>query len=226
MQERYVILIFVTIKQRLSAMIRLYVIDDHLIIIQGLIAVCKMDAKDITVTNGSSSLSDALQKITPDNTDIILLDLYLPQSKPVNNIKKLREEFPDIPVIIYSNDSSLVWQVAMFRNGAKAYVNKASDNHVLFDGIRRVFKGDTIMPAVVSDILFAQNSDFPEVNLAPDFLEIIIELSEGNNIKKIADKLNQSEWTIFKRLQRIRACFHVKTNCELVTKALNEQLPW
>jgi DNA-binding NarL/FixJ family response regulator len=207
-------------------MIRLYYIDDHCIITAGFSALCKAEKSDITVAGTSKSISKAMTDISPDLIDIIILDLHLPDSKPVDNLKALRDKFPEIPVIICSCDSSVAWQIAMFMHGARAYVNKTYEMNVIFDRIHQVASGETVIPAGMPGILFTGVSAWQEAALPDEFLDILLCLSHGLNNKEIGDKLNLTESAVSKKLKTIHACFRVKTNCELVNKVLTGQIPF
>src|SRR5262245_66583855 len=45
-------------------------------------------------------LRDALQKLTEDRFDVVLLDLSLPDSSGLSSLESLRDQIPDIPVVV------------------------------------------------------------------------------------------------------------------------------
>jgi DNA-binding NarL/FixJ family response regulator len=205
--------------------VRLYIIDDHYLIIEGLYSSFDLESDDFKVIGGSLTLAEALQKISPESIDLIILDLFLQQSNPVSNIRQLRQAFPTIPVVILSQESCLTWQVEMFWNGAKAYLNKTDEKSIIKQRLLQVAAGEIVMTDDVSKILVSNQDPQNNYQLIPDYKDIICELANGMNIEEIAIKMNQSSSSIEKKLNRIRNCFHARTNSELVYKALLRQNP-
>ena len=206
-------------------MIRLYIIDDHYLIIEGLYSSFDLESDDFKVTGGSLNLEEALQKISPENVDIIILDLFINNSDPVSNLRQIRKVFPTIPVVILSQETCMTWQVKMFRNGVKAYLFKTDKNPVIRERLLQVFAGETVMNDEVAQILISSRDSRDDFGFIPDYMDIVCELAHGMSIKEIALKMNQSDSSIEKRLNAIRKSFHAKTNGELVYKALFRRIP-
>lgn len=206
-------------------MMNLYVIDDHHLIIEGLYSSFDLESDDFTVVGGSLTISEALQKISPGNVDIIILDLFINQSDPVSNLRLVRTTFPTLPVVILSNESSLEWQVKMFQNGVKAYMDKGEDHSAMKQKLHRVFAGEIIMPNEVAGILMMTDDTSHNPKLISDSNEIIKYLAMGIEPKEIAVIMKKSESTIDKKLQNIRRLYEVKSNTELVQKFLTRKSP-
>ena len=204
-------------------MINLFVIDDHYLIIEGLYTSFDLESDDFKVVGGSLSVIEAIEKINPEKTEIILLDLFIKQTDPVLNLTRIQQAFPSIPVVILSNESCISWQVEMFRHGVKAYINKGDDKSEMCQKLLRVYAGEVIMPDDVARILMATNNNMHLINYFSDMKEILEDLSHGMTVKEIAFKMSQSESAIEKKLQLIRKSYNAKTNTELVCKALFKQ---
>jgi len=206
-------------------MIRLYIIDDHYLVIEGLYSSFDMDSDDFKVVGGSLIICEALQKISAESVDIIILDLFILQSDPALNFTRIHNAFPSVPIVILTYDNSLLWKVKMFQLGAKASINKAEDKSVMRQKLPLVAKGETLIPEDVAQIMISGPGILPERQSITDHQKIITYLANGMSTKEIAGKLNQSESYIEKKLQKIREYFHVNTNCELVYKASSQKLP-
>ncbi len=201
-------------------MIRLYVIDDHYLIVEGLYSTFNPESNDFTVTGGSQSMTEALEKISPETVDIIVLDLFINHSDPVSNFKQIQDKFPSIPIVILSYEDCLMWQVKMFRQGIRAFISKNENRNVMREKLHRVFAGEIVLPHEVSLMFIRENcsEDSPPI-VRQEYMEIINGMVNGLNKKQIAAQLNQSESAIDKKLQKIRQCFKVNTNYELIYKA-------
>ena len=62
----------------------------------------------------------------------------------MNGLLTLREDFPDIPVIILTSDSSIETVTAAFENNARGFVVKGESPHVLVTAVRTVLAGGVI----------------------------------------------------------------------------------
>lgn len=206
-------------------MTRLYIIDDHFLIIEGLYTSFDLESDDFEVMGGSLTIEDALKKIAPEKVDIIILDLFIKQSDPVTNLLQVKKAFPTIPVVILSQETCLKWQVEMYRHGVKAYIGKDEDKSKLRQKLLMVSTGEIIIPDNVARIILTSNESKHGSQLFSDYWDIISHLSNGMNVKEIAKKLDQSESGIEKKLQTIRNYFQVKTNSELVYRALIKRSP-
>jgi len=88
-----------------------------------------------------------------------------------------------------------------------------------------VAAGETIIPSLVSGIFFSENSEALNSRSFQEYLGIINDLENGLSIKQIAVKMRLSDSSIEKKLQKIRKCYRVKTNYELIHKTLTQRLP-
>ncbi len=204
-------------------MIKLFVIDDHYLIIEGLYSSFDLESDDFEVVGGSLSIDEAITSIKPENIDIILLDLFIKQEDPVVNLLKIQNAFPTIPVVIISNESCISWQVEMFRHGVKAYIDKGDDKSEMCQKLLLVYSDEVVMPDEVTRILLTTYNNKHDNQFLSEIKVLIKELSEGLTIKEISSKMRQSESAIEKKLHFARKTYNAKTNIELVHKALVKQ---
>ncbi len=201
-------------------MIKLFVIDDHFLIIEGLCSSFDLESDDFMVIGSSLSIDGAITGINHKKPDIILLDLFIKQANPVLNLATIQQAFPSTPVVILSNESCISWQVEMFRHGVRAYINKGDDKQEMCQKLLRVHAGDVIIPEEVARMLLPSNRMKHDIHYFSDSKMIIEDLSQGMTVKEIAFKMKQSESAIEKKLQSCRKTYNASTNTELVYKAL------
>lgn len=207
-------------------MIRLYVIDDHYLIIEGLYSTFNLESDDFMVVGGSLTIADALEEISHECVDIIILDLFIGNTDPIANLKLVRGKVHSVPIVILSHESNLLWQIIMFKHGIKAYLGKNENKSVMRQKLQRVFSGEIVMPNDVGQALIYCGEDESQPMLPDSFQIIITYLANGLSIKQIAGKMNQSESSIDKKLQKIRQCFHVNSNYELIYKVFIKNTPY
>lgn len=73
-------------------------------------------------------LDEALSDLAQRRSDVVLLDLSLPDSQGLDGIRSLRARFPEIPVIVLTASDSEVLGVESVRAGAQDYLVKGQVN--------------------------------------------------------------------------------------------------
>ena len=143
--------------------------------------------------------------------DLLLLDLFIGHSDPINNLTLITKAFPGLPVVIISHESCMLWQVEMFRHGIKAYINKGDPKPEMVRKLNIVASGEVVMLEEVAKVLLTPKDEGTSGYFS-DFKEVIIALSNGLTVKEIASRMDLSESAIEKKLQTIRRCYDAKTD--------------
>ncbi|MEJ2175714.1 MAG: response regulator transcription factor [bacterium] len=195
---------------------RILVVDDHPLIIAAVQGVLTGSGVASAVDQ-ASSLSDARVKLrNPDGYQLVVLDLGLSDSQGMNGLLTLREDFPDIPVIILTSDSSIETVTAAFENNARGFVVKGESPHVLVSAVRTVLAGGTHIPERSGVSLPPPPQPKP---LSPRKLDVLRLLLEGLPNKTIASRLGLSENTIKVHVAGIYAELNVHNRVQAVMRA-------
>ena len=208
-------------------MIRLFVIEDHPVIITGLKNLFRPSRDEIEITGSASNIDDAVMQANIDTFDILLLDLWLPDANPLLNVKKLKENFHGKPIVIFTSENSSSWQRKMFEAGVMAYLLKSSNRVEIKSTLEKVFKGQIVYSGVVES---DNEKKLPTVLSGRNFRltahqqELVILISTGLTQQQIADKKKTSVSTIEKTLKHVRENCGAKNNAELVKILLEKGL--
>jgi DNA-binding NarL/FixJ family response regulator len=195
---------------------RVLVVDDHPLIIAAVEGVLTGSGV-ASVVDHASSLNDARAKLrSPGGYQLVVLDLGLSDSQGMNGLLTLREDFPDIPVIILTSDSSIETVTAAFENNARGFVVKGESPHVLVSAVRTVLSGGTHIPEL-SGVNLPPNP--PATPLSPRKLDVLRLLLEGLPNKTIATRLGLSENTIKVHIAGIYAELNVHNRVQAVMRA-------
>jgi DNA-binding NarL/FixJ family response regulator len=201
-------------------MIRLYLIEDNAnIIVPGMRSHFRGDRDGIKVSGYSVSVAVALRDADPETFDIIVLDLWLPDSDPVQNVKKLSLQFPGKPIIIYTQDDDRVWRKKMLQAGVKAYLLKDCSRDDLKIAFKKVFAGETFICGNFKEeeqetIIKSINTG--KMELTPVQQEMVDLLTKGLKREEIASKMSLSTAGVDKIFTRLRHKYTAKTNYELI----------
>jgi len=200
--------------------IRLFVIEDHPIIVTGLRNLFRPSRDEIEIYGSASSADETVQTADPEAFDIIMLDLWLQSSLPLENMKKLREKFQHKPIVIFTSEESSIWQRKMIDAGAKAYLLKTAEKNEIKLTLEKVAMGMTVFAGVMEQDYLKKKLNTEITNarhfLTPNQLEIAIMLSNGITQKKIADNKGTSISNIEKTIKHIREAFNARNNAELI----------
>lgn len=211
-------------------MIRVMITDDHLIIREGLRLILET-AEDIEVAGEAVDGADCLQRIPVLQPDVILMDLQMPRMDGITAIGHLRQDFPNIAIVILTTYNEDDLMVRGLRAGARGYLLKDSSRESLLDAIRAAAKGETLLkPEILARVLAPQPSPKPAFANQPDSaltereLEVLLCASRGERSKEIAYKLGITERTVKAHLQSIYQKFGVDSRAAAVAVAAGRGL--
>ena len=134
-------------------MINVLVVDDHEVIRRGLELIFQQ-TPDITFVGSTDDLETTIQLLSENHqTDLLLLDLEMPKANGLTVLRKVKEVFPSIRVLIYSMHPDDIYAINCLKSGAMGYVNKSTSIEVLLGAIRKVAGGDIYLSEKLSEEL-------------------------------------------------------------------------
>ncbi|MEQ9299013.1 MAG: response regulator transcription factor [Cyclobacteriaceae bacterium] len=175
---------------------RLLLIDDHQILIDGILELLsKVDEVNVTAT--ASSAEQALSLISNEQFDLVVTDIGLPGMRGAELIAELKKRQPGIKVIALSMHEEQHIVKDALKAGADGYVLKKSTHHELEEAIRKVTKGEVFVSAEVTKMLI-DDVKYPSIisQLSDREIEIIRLIVKEYTTKKIAEELFISDKTV------------------------------
>src|SRR5450759_1827143 len=134
-------------------MIRLYVIEDHeSIIVSGLKRMFYSSRDGIDIVGSSKSVEDTINHAKPEDFDIFILDLWLESRTPLQDMRALKQAFPEKHVMIYTSETAVAWKIRMFEEGALAFITKTADRAEIKTAIQYVAEGRAFYPINIENI--------------------------------------------------------------------------
>jgi len=199
-------------------MIRILSIEDHWMVVDGLRARFRGDRDDISIACSAETMDDALAT-NPGLFDLILLDLLIPGTEPVENVRKLKTAFPGKPIMVLTSEERTVWEVQMCKAGVQAYLTKSDQRKSLKETIKRVSNGENLCRKKLSEMKLAtDDANSPETvhRLKPTEKAILTLFIQDYSLKEIAARLSMTESAIGKTMAKLRKEFSVKSNSSLL----------
>jgi len=202
--------------------IRILIADDHPIVREGLSAVLETQP-DFEVVGQAASGAQAVERAAVLRPDLILLDLELPELDGVAALRAIRAADPAAKVIIFPASDTDERILGAVQAGAQGYLLKGAPREELFQAIRVVEGGGSLLQPVVAARLLRQVSNasasaLPEP-LTERELEVLGLLAKGRQNKEIANELWISERTVKFHVSAILAKLQVGNRTEAVSKA-------
>jgi len=129
--------------------VKILVVDDHPLIREALRQVLQALDRKLDLLE-AQSCEEALE-LTRGHRDLslILLDLALPGQDGFEALRRLRDEFPDIPVVVLSATDQRETVMRAIDGGAMGYIPKTSSSQLLLNALRLVLSGAIYLPPEV-----------------------------------------------------------------------------
>ena len=201
-------------------MIRLLVIEDHPVAVTGLRNMFRPVRDGIEISIFENSIEKVISNVNAEYFDLIVLDLYLFNTDPLDNLYRLRSHFPGKPVVIFTSEESEDWQRKMFNAGVKAYIFKSASRKEILGVIVKVYEGKIVF----SDFILQQDIDQIAEMVGKGILtvtknqQIILQyISQGMTYKAIAAIKNTTESSIEKTMIHLRRKYGAHNNAELIS---------
>lgn len=196
--------------------IRVLVVDDHPVVLQGLIGMLEK-ASDIVIVGQGRNGHEAIAVFQQQQPDVTLMDLRMPEMGGVEAITVIRSEFPNAQIMVLSTYDTDEEIYQGLRAGAKGYLLKDSEPEELLAAIRTVNRGQRYVPPNVAAKL-VQRVTGPE--LSDRELEVLRLVGQGMSNQEISTALTISESTVKTHINRILSKLNVKDRTQAAIIAL------
>jgi DNA-binding NarL/FixJ family response regulator len=202
-------------------MIRIFVIEDqHLLTVSGLRNMFRPSRDNIEFLGYFLTVEEAIATAKPEAFDIFVLDLWLPDKKPIENIQKLLQFFPGKGIVIYTSDSSSAWKQRMMKEGAMAYLTKTASREDIKMAIEKASNGERFFTGAFDELDIAeiiQSTQPAKKTISPIHREMLFMLKEGRNHREIAKWADLKPSQVEKVFKAFRKQYGAKNNMHLVS---------
>ena len=132
---------------------KVLLVDDHPLILQALQTVISTMGDDVTVV-GMDNADEALAALAHNaDFDLVLLDLNLGDVDGFGVLARMRQDYPNLPVVVVSATDSSVDVMRVIDMGAMGFVPKRSSNRELFEALAMVMNGAVYVPPAMLGLM-------------------------------------------------------------------------
>lgn len=217
-----------TSASNLSSKIRLLIVDDHVLIREGIRSLLE-NQPDIDIIGEATNGSEAIQQTLSLRPDIVLMDITMPEMGGIEATVKVKEMVPETKVLILTVHEEDRYLSEILKAGASGYFTKGGSSNELISALHAVQEGHvylypTMTKKLVGDYLVQLTKGIDDrnySNLTPREKEILKLIAEGHSNQDIAARLFLSPATIQTHRSNIMSKLQVHSRSELTKYAIS-----
>lgn len=203
--------------------------DDHKLFIEGIAGILS-SVEGIEIVGKAHTGKEALRMTLEKRPDLLILDITMPDMNGIEVTRKIKEELPDVKILILSMHLDLRMIIEVLQAGAEAYTLKDSEPSELITAVKNVLAGKMYLSSKVIKLLV---KDYISKQSTPVSLEQLRDLSArerqvlklisvSKSMKDIAEELYISRSTADTHKANIMRKLGCDNTSELIRFAMRE----
>jgi len=210
----------------LAARTRIFVVDDHPIVRQGLSQLIDREP-DLTVCGEAEDARTAICAIASSRPDIVIVDVSLEGPDGLDLLKSIRSQDERLPVLMLSMHDESLYAERALRAGANGYIMKQEATDRVLTAVRQILKGEVYVSERMARKMVQQFVGRTGVtrrhtvdDLTDRELEVFRLIGKGRGTRQIAEELHLSVKTVETYYAHIKEKLSLKNARELVQHAV------
>lgn len=212
-------------------MIKILIADDQELIRQSLLIILRTKS-GFKVTDAVKNGLEVIQSIRKEKPDVILMDIRMPKIDGVACTQIIKENYPDIKIIILTTFDDDDFVFSALKYGASGYLLKGVGMDELYQAILTVYRGGGMINPDIATKVFGMFSKMSQNNYSiqvdetnideiskPEW-KVIQQVGYGFSNKEIAQKLYLSEGTVRNYLSSILSKLNLRDRTQLAIWAV------
>jgi DNA-binding NarL/FixJ family response regulator len=180
--------------------IKLLIVDDQQMVREGFQMLLESVPQVAVVALAADGL-EALSLVRAQLPDVVLMDVRMPRLNGVETLRILRQEFPQLKVLMLTTFDDEEYIYAALKLGAGGYLLKDTPLTELVSAIQTVYRGHTQLGPTIADKVLAglpvrTHEPGAESTLTPRELEVLKLIAQGASNKEIGQQLYITEGTV------------------------------
>ena len=183
-------------KSPLNKNMRIFLTDDHRMILGGLIKILHSE-DDMDVVGTAGSVQETMDKLTQLKVDLLVTDYNLPDGDGLGLVQRVKSKYPDLKVIVLSmhDEAHLVKEI--LEEGIDGYILKKDSHDELINAVRAIHNDKIYLSNEINKMLVKGLHEGEEARLlTAREREILKLIAKEYTNKDIAEELFISERTV------------------------------
>lgn len=215
------------VTDRPSSKARVFVVEDHSIVLDGLVDLLSAEP-DLEFCGHHSQLRGAVEAASAAAPQVILLDLSLNGEDAGTLIGPMNASLPEVPILVLSMQDEFLYAERMIAEGARGFIGKEQAPDELLRAIRTVLRGQMYMSPAVSERIVKRVATgrkagvaVPENGLSPREMQVFRMIADGHDLNQIAAALQMGLKTADTHRRNIRSKLGLESSAELQRYAMH-----
>jgi DNA-binding NarL/FixJ family response regulator len=208
-------------------MMQILVIDDHVAIRRGVSEMLESSFPEV-VFGFAESEAEALQQMRSQSWDAAILDLNLKARGGLDLIRSLKDQQPQMRVLVYTMHPEEHFGLMALRAGADGYLTKDAEPEELIHATKRILSGSRyISPNLAESLaqaLTRRETSQPQLLLSDREYQVLQGLAAGKSLTQMGEEFNLSVKTISTYRSRLLEKLKLANNSEVVRYALENKI--
>ena len=211
-----------------SRRIRVLLVDDHSIVLEGLQSMLK-ESEEFEVVGQARDGEEAVKAASELSPDVIVMDVMMPGKDGVEACREIMETLPETRVVMLTASTDEEAVIEAVAAGATGYLQKVSGMDRLLSTLKLVAAGEMLVPPDVVRRVFARIRREAKEEEERDELtgrekEILASFCQGMSYNAIAEARGVKPVTVRNALYSIQSKLGLGTKQEIVVWAVRNGL--
>ena len=208
-------------------MINILIVDDHLIVREGIKRIID-DTPNMNIVAEASSGKEAIDLIYENIYDLILLDISMPGLNGLQTLKLIKKYNNKLLVLMLSMHSEKQYAMRSMKAGASGYMTKDTASSQLVKAIQKIKEGRKYISREVAELLatdlYHNDEKDPHEYLSDREFEILKMIARGQTTQSMAVELSISPKTVSTYRRRILDKLNMRSNSDLIHYVIDYKL--
>lgn len=179
---------------------KIVIADHHPITRKGIACLLKKN-ENFTIVGKANNGDELYKTLEEQNPDILIMEIDMPQINGINALRNIKQQFPELRVLIYSTHPEEIYALRSIKSGAAGYVPKTASSKVFLKALKQIRKGGIFLNEELTSTFTSRNVGESSAisrykKLSSREIEVLNLLSSGKRNKDIAAALNINEKTV------------------------------
>jgi DNA-binding NarL/FixJ family response regulator len=172
--------------------LKIVLVDDHSVVRHGVSVLLKKAFEKVTISHADNF--ETLLIILKEKQYLIFLDINLPGGNSTKLVEKIRLDYPDLLIMMFSAYDESRYALRYIHAGANGFLNKYSKDEEIIKAVQSLLESGKYISDVVKEIILENALLKKPVNPLEKLSDREIEVAEllvnGDGNLEISNKLN------------------------------------